>query len=417
VLGDSVINHNLPAILERRGAQVVTADALSPETLEKESLRLPKKVYWELGKDLVSAAMHFADDPAVDGIVNVACFGCGQDSFTTALIEHHVRTRSSKPFLNLALDEHNADCAMATRIDAFLDMLEMRGKTLDRPLAGQEPPGKRSLRAGAPAGAASSSEHGAASAEARVHAGGNASPGGFPGRRVPEMRLAIPHMGYLHLGFERVFRNLGVQVETPPRPNKETLMLGARYAPECACLPFKLNLGNMIQALEKGATDIIIPGGFGPCRFGYYGVIQEQILRELGYRFRMGRTDNPDSLRDMLAMVRRIAGLDSKWDSYKVFLFILYRVALVDRALRLSHRTRPRELEKRATDRALRQSLRIIDETPRFRDLWSARRSVDRLFASVPVDAGKPVVRVGVVGEIFMVLENYANMSVEERLG
>ena len=61
-------------------------------------------------------------------------------------------------------------------------------------------------------------------------------------------------------------------------------MLGTRYSPECACLPFKLNLGNMIQALNQGATDIMMTGGFGPCRFGYYSVIQETNPAGLGLR-------------------------------------------------------------------------------------------------------------------------------------
>jgi predicted nucleotide-binding protein (sugar kinase/HSP70/actin superfamily) len=231
------------------------------------------------------------------------------------------------------------------------------------------------------------------------------------------MHLTIPHMGHLHIGFEQVFKNLGVDIIMPPRPNKEALMLGTRYSPECACLPFKMNLGNMIQALNQGATDIMMSGGFGPCRFGYYSVIQEQILRDLGYEFRMGRADDPDSLRDMLDMVKRIAGLNSKWDSYKVFFFILYRLALVDWALRRAHWLRPREIDRRATDRALGGSMKIIEETRRFRDLWQAKRKVRKILATVAHDRSRTVLRVGIVGEIFMVLENYANMNVEERLG
>jgi predicted nucleotide-binding protein (sugar kinase/HSP70/actin superfamily) len=131
----------------------------------------------------------------------------------------------------------------------------------------------------------------------------------------------------------------------------------------------------------------------------------------------MGRADDPDSLRDMLDMVKRIAGLNTKWDSYKVFFFILYRLALVDWALRRAHWLRPREIERRTTDRALGRSMKIIEETRRFRDLWKAKRKVRKILATVAHDRSRSVLRVGIVGEIFMVLENYANMNVEERLG
>ncbi|MES0397430.1 MAG: acyl-CoA dehydratase activase-related protein [Syntrophobacteria bacterium] len=385
---DKALSHDLLSLLKRYGVQIVTPESLPREVKDKESQKLSKKVYWQLGKELVAAAMHYMQCADVDGIINVSSFGCGQDSFTNALVEHYVTKYSNKPYLNLVLDEHTADAGLNTRVEAFLDMVDQRKKI---------------------------GVFGSRVVEEEVEP--------FSSKRFvkqptsPEMHLTIPHMGHLHIGFEQVFKNLGVDIIMPPRPNKEALMLGTRYSPECACLPFKLNLGNMIQALNQGATDIMMTGGFGPCRFGYYSVIQEQILRDLGYEFRMGRADDPDSLRDMLDMVKRIAGLNTKWDSYKVFFFILYRLALVDWALRRAHWLRPREIDRRATDRALGGSMKIIEETRRFRDLWQARRKVGKILATVAHDRSRSVLRVGIVGEIFMVLENYANMNVEERLG
>ena len=385
---DSALSHDLLNLLKRHAVEIVTPESVPKKILEKESKRLSKKVYWQLGRELVAATLHYMKDREVDGIINVSSFGCGQDSFTNALVEYYVTKHSHKPYLNLVLDEHTADGGLNTRVEAFLDMVDQRTKI--------GPFGSRMV------------EEQAEPFNSKKFVKQPAS---------PEMHLTIPHMGHLHLGFEQVFKNLGVHITMPPRPNREALMLGTRYSPECACLPFKMNLGNMIQALNQGATDIMMPGGFGPCRFGYYSVIQEQILRDLGYEFRMGRADDPDSLRDMLDMVKRIAGLNTKWDSYKVFFFILHRLALVDWALRRSHWLRPREVERRATDRALRRCLKIIEETGRFRDLWSAKRKVRQILSTLACDRNRPILRVGIVGEIFMVLEHYANMNVEERLG
>ena len=385
---DRALSHDLLHLLKRQAVEIVTPESVPKKIIAIESERLAKKVYWELGRELVAAALHYMKDPEVDGIINVSSFGCGQDSFTNALVEYFVSKHSNKPMLSLVMDEHTADGGLDTRVEAFLDMMEQRKKN-------------RTVRL---------SECG------KIQ--GTSCAGEFATRpKSTKMHLTIPHMGHLHIGFEQVFRNLGVHITMPPRPNKEALMLGTRYSPECACLPFKMNLGNMIQALNQGATDIMMPGGFGPCRFGYYSVIQEQILRDLGYEFRMGRADDPDSLRDMLDMVKRIAGLNTKWDSYKVFFFILHRLALVDWALRRAHWLRPREVDRRSTDRALRRCLQIIDETGRFRDLWSAKRKVRQILSNVACEPKRPTLRVGIVGEIFMVLEHYANMNVEERLG
>ncbi|MGB5921217.1 MAG: CoA protein activase, partial [Syntrophobacteria bacterium] len=84
---------------------------------------------------------------------------------------------------------------------------------------------------------------------------------------------------------------------------------------------------------------------------------------------------------------------------------------------RRAHWLRPREIERRATDRALGRSMKIIEETSRLRGLWQAKRKVRKILATVAHDRSRSVLRVGIVGEIFMVLENYANMNVEERLG
>jgi predicted nucleotide-binding protein (sugar kinase/HSP70/actin superfamily) len=385
---DRALSHDLLHLLKRHAVEIVTPESVPKKILARESERLAKKVYWELGRELVAAALHYMKDPEVDGIINVSSFGCGQDSFTNALVEYFVTKHSNKPMLSLVMDEHTADGGLNTRVEAFLDMVEQRKKN----------------------GTVRLSEWGQMQ-------GASCAGESVTRPKTAKMHLTIPHMGHLHIGFEQVFRNLGVHITMPPRPNKEALMLGTRYSPECACLPFKMNLGNMIQALNQGATDIMMPGGFGPCRFGYYSVIQEQILRDLGYEFRMGRADDPDSLRDMLDMVKRIAGLNTKWDSYKVFFFILHRLAIVDWALRRAHWLRPREIERRSTDRALRRCLQIIDETGRFRDLWWAKRKVRQILSNVACEPRGATLRVGIVGEIFMVLEHYANMNVEERLG
>ena len=51
------------------------------------------------------------------------------------------------------------------------------------------------------------------------------------------------------------------------------------------CTPFKHILGDFAEALDLGA-DILIQFG-GPCRLGYYGELQESILRDMGYEFIM----------------------------------------------------------------------------------------------------------------------------------
>ncbi len=230
------------------------------------------------------------------------------------------------------------------------------------------------------------------------------------------MKLTVPHMGLLSMAYTKVLREHGVQMHPPPRPTKKTLNLGVRHSPEYACLPFKINLGNMIEALEEGVDSILMPGGYGPCRFGYYGVIQAEILKGLGYRFQMARTDNPDSLSDMIKTIKDISDIETKWDAYRVFYLILIRMAAFDKLEALYFKTKPREINNGETDRAFREGLKIIEDATSYTSLLRAWLKVKRIFRDVKTDKRARPLRIGILGEIFVVIEPFANMDVERRL-
>ncbi len=96
-------------------------------------------------------------------------------------------------------------------------------------------------------------------------------------------KVSFPHMGPSHVAFSMLLEDLGHEVVPPPTPSKRTLSYGTQYAPEFACLPFKVLTGTYVEVIEKGANTIVSSGGVGPCRAGYYGVLQEKILRDIGY--------------------------------------------------------------------------------------------------------------------------------------
>ncbi len=230
------------------------------------------------------------------------------------------------------------------------------------------------------------------------------------------MKITVPHMGLLANAYTSVLREHGVDMHPPPRPTIKTLNLGVRYAPEYACLPFKINLGNMIEALDQGVDSILMPGGYGPCRFGYYSVIQEQILKRLGYKFKMIRTDNPDSLADMINTIRSISTINTKRDGYLVFYLILMRMAALDKAEALYFRIKPREINHGEADRAYRECIKIIEESTGYLNLWRALNRVKSIMKGVRINRKCKPLKIGILGEIFLIIEPFANMDVERRL-
>ena len=230
------------------------------------------------------------------------------------------------------------------------------------------------------------------------------------------MKLSVPYLGMLHLAYARVLRNLGVDVLLPPKPTEKTLNLGTKYSPEFACLPFKLTLGNMIEALDLGANAIFMPGGTGPCRFGYYDAVQDQILKSLGYRFTMGSAENPDCLSDMLHLMKRIAGFRTKGALFKLFYFILLRLSCLDYALGRYFSAKPREAISNEADRVFRESIQLIDSSLSFPGLLRARLKVSSLFRKIALKPGVNPLRIGIIGELFMTVEPSANTGIDMRL-
>jgi len=122
-LYDQCISMNLIKRLREMGCQVQLLEACDKNKVEQAAATLPKRVFWTLGRKTVGAALHMAADEEIDGIIYLACFGCGPDSMIGDLIE---RKMSSKAFMTITIDEHSGEAGMVTRLEAFCDMLRRR---------------------------------------------------------------------------------------------------------------------------------------------------------------------------------------------------------------------------------------------------------------------------------------------------
>lgn len=110
--------------VQERGYHLLMTEALDLQEIEEAIKRLRKRIYWSFGKEMVGSAIHFAQNGAIQGLINLASFGCGQDSFNFELIRHHVK--DTVPILSLVFDEHLSTVGFSTRIEAFLEMIDRR---------------------------------------------------------------------------------------------------------------------------------------------------------------------------------------------------------------------------------------------------------------------------------------------------
>ena len=123
------------------------------------------------------------------------------------------------------------------------------------------------------------------------------------------MTLTFPHMGNMYISAKVLLDTIGIKYVIPPKCNKKTMEIGVSHSPEFACLPFKILLGDFIRAIEKGADVILMGGGCGQCRLGYYGDLQSEILRSLGYKAELICLDVGNmTIKGMLEKIRPLTG-------------------------------------------------------------------------------------------------------------
>lgn len=231
------------------------------------------------------------------------------------------------------------------------------------------------------------------------------------------MRLTYPHMGNLYVVVRALLTSLGLDLVLPPPTSRRTVELGVRYAPEFACFPFKLNLGNYLEARELGADTILMAGGVGPCRFGYYAQVQREILRDLGVDMEMVVLEPPDvSYRELVEKIRYLVGDCSWWRVIKSIRLAWYKARALDTIEQELLYLRPRVLEPNDLERKYRAAVHEVDAAPDRRAISKAVQGFVKTSRRMP-QRQRRFLRVGLVGEIFTVLEPFANYDLERRLG
>ena len=232
------------------------------------------------------------------------------------------------------------------------------------------------------------------------------------------MRLTFPHMGLLSIPVETLLNGLGHQAVPAPPTNKRTFELGAKYSPEGACLPFKINLGNFIEALEQGAEGILMGGGLGPCRFGYYAQIQQRILADLGYKFEMLLIEPLGGKREELYRTLRVLLQKvSLYQAAAVLRLAWQKIRWVDQGNALLRFALPRSKDRVKAQRSYEHFLAAMRHEKELEKLGGHYRQLEKELRENRRPAAEPPLRVKIIGEIYMVLEPRVNFHLEMLLG
>jgi len=209
-------------------------------------------------------------------------------------------------------------------------------------------------------------------------------------------------------------------VIVPPRPSQRTLSLGVKHSPEFACFPFKTIMGSYVEACEMGAEVIVTSGGHGPCRAGFYSEIHQRVLKQMGYDVDFIVFDSffRDKQR-FLEQVKKLKG-DNSWIKVIQSIVLTYKmIQEIDKLEKEIQRIRPYEVNAGETTKVWEAIQSEFDNVQTKKELKLAiqngREKIEAI-STVEIDP-KERVKIGIVGEIYVVMESSINMEIEKVLG
>jgi len=233
-------------------------------------------------------------------------------------------------------------------------------------------------------------------------------------------KISFPHMGKYHVPIKRLMEKLVGEygeVFAAPAITKRTIELGTKHSPEFVCVPFKYNLGNFIEALENGATVLFHTSG--DCRMGFYNEVQEQILRDLGYEFEMCIIETNSrnrSLKNFHNMFKRMNPRLTYAKTVSAILLavrIIFAMDKIEKYVRenIGFETREGELEKIENI--------FLKEVSKARNIFqvdAVYRKFSKRLKDVPLNKPKNTMKIGVVGELYVLMEPFSNYFIEKEL-
>lgn len=235
------------------------------------------------------------------------------------------------------------------------------------------------------------------------------------GRKLYIPRLSIDGAS----AFAAAFRSIGYDAQLVPESDAYTNELARQYTIGEECYPQIVTLGSFLKIIEdrnfdpqKTAFFMFTTGG--PCRFGQYYELIEKVLEEMG-------------LEDVLVFSASSAsGYDDIGDKAKnLHRRCWWAVVSSDIIRKLLLQTRPYEINPGDTDKIHEESIDIIcriiekedqSSDEKFMELVEGIKLIRQKFDDIPANFSRSKPLIGVIGEIYCRMDNFANADLIRRI-
>ena len=232
-----------------------------------------------------------------------------------------------------------------------------------------------------------------------------------------KVKVAFPHMGTVCIAWAAALKKIGVEPFIPPYTSKKTLSLGTKHSPEAICLPYKLILGNFIEAIEGGADYVAMITSPGCCRLGQYGNSIENALVDMGYHARYIELSLYDGIKGMYNVLKEISGKNDPILFARAINIAIRKMFLLDDLEENLAYYRAREINQGDADKHYAKALQYVKDVEHSLDLKRAKKLAFDEMKKVEIDKNKEVLKVDLTGEIYLVCDSFSNQNITKELG
>lgn len=232
------------------------------------------------------------------------------------------------------------------------------------------------------------------------------------------MKVTFPHFGNVYIAGKAFFEELGIEVIPPPKSSRKTLEMGTKYAQETICLPLKVMIGNFIESIEKGADTILLTGSCGPCRYGFYSILEKSILEDLGYDVNFIVLDPiSEGIKDLKDNVYKLFNARNIKDVIKAARLGWQLIKKADYITDLSNKKRAYAVNSYEVDLIVDRYYKQGEKTFGAKELMDLMDDTINKLNKVKLKDNFNPIKIGLIGEIYTIIEPFVNMEIERKLG
>ena len=213
-------------------------------------------------------------------------------------------------------------------------------------------------------------------------------------------------MGTSAIALKSLFEGIGARVELGPPFSNRTVSLGARHSPEFICTPYKYILGNMLEMLEAGADTLLYMDGAELCRNSSYTQLLNDVLRDLGYKFKLVSTSifEHGGVFALPQYLRQFMDRFSWTDVLREIHLALAKMNVLDEVERRVQAVRPRQVIWGTVDKIWEEGLARIEQAQNPDALKRVQSDLLEKITRVEIKPGFQPVRIATTGEYYAVL-------------